>query len=125
MWSLFESKTPTETGRMKTKKASAIPRDPLKVPKPLSNPAAALIRDTIEHHGITQAEAADAMKVSKAQLSDVIRQKKGVSANLALRVQYCLGIPGDLLIRLQAQFDYQKAFHSKNEELRGEVRAIA
>jgi addiction module HigA family antidote len=110
---------------MKTKKASAIPRDPLKVPKPLSNPAAALIRDTIEHHGITQAEAADAMKVSKAQLSDVIRQKKGVSANLALRVQYCLGIPGDFLIRLQAQFDYQKAFHSKNEELRGEVRAIA
>jgi antitoxin HigA-1 len=119
-----ESKTLTETKRMKTKQA-AIPRNLLKIPKPLSNPAAALIRDTLTHHGITQAEAAEAMKVSKAQLSDVIRQKKGVSANLALRVQLCLGIPGDLLIRLQAQFDYQKAFHSKNEELQMEVRAIA
>jgi predicted XRE-type DNA-binding protein len=43
---------------------------------PLTNSAAGLIRDTIAHHGITQAEAAEAMKVSKAQLSDVIRQKK-------------------------------------------------
>jgi addiction module HigA family antidote len=108
---------------MKTKQA-AIPRDALKVPKPLSNPAAALIRDTIAHHGVTQVEAAEAMKISKAQLSDVIRQKKGVSANLALRVQFCFGIPGDLLIRLQAQFDFQKAFHAKNKDLRMEVRAI-
>tara|TARA_B110000037_G_scaffold1819_1_gene2157 strand:- start:13707 stop:14036 length:330 start_codon:yes stop_codon:yes gene_type:complete len=109
---------------MKTKQA-AIPRDPQKVPKPLSNPAAALIRDTIAHHGVTQVEAAEAMKISKAQLSDVIRQKKGVSANLALRVQFCFGITGDLLIRLQAQFDFQKAFHAKNKDLRMEVRAIA
>ena len=109
---------------MKTHQA-AIPRDPLKIPKPLSNPAAALIRDTIAHHGITQAEAAEAMKVSKAQLSDVIRQKKAVSANLALRAQFCLGIPGDLLIRLQAQFDFQKAYHAKNKELQLEVRVIA
>ena len=108
---------------MKTKQ-TAIPRDPLKVPKPLSNPAAALIRDSIAHHGITQAKAAEAMKVSKAQLSDVIRQKKAVSANLALRAQFCLGIPGDLLIRLQAQFDYQKAFHSKNADLQMDIRNI-
>lgn len=108
---------------MKTHQA-AIVRDPLKIPKPLSNPAAALIRDTIAHHNLTQAEAAEAMKVSKAQLSDVIRQRKAVSTNLALRVQFCLGIPGDLLIRLQAQFDYQKAYHAKNEEIQMEVRAI-
>jgi addiction module HigA family antidote len=106
-------------------KLTAIPRDPLKVPKPLSNPAAALIRDTIAHHKITQAEAAEAMNISKAQLSDVIRQKKGVSARIALRVQFCFGIPGDLLIRLQAQFDFQKAYHANSGDLRLEVRGIA
>ncbi len=109
---------------MKPKQA-AILRDPLKIPKPLSNPAAALIRDTIAHHRITQTEAAEAMKISKAQLSDVIRQKKGVSANLALRVQFCFGIPGDLIIRLQAQFDFQKAYHASHGNLQTEVRAIA
>ena len=106
-------------------KPTAILRDPLKIPKPLSNPAAALIRETIAHHSVTQVEAAETMKISKAQLSDVIRRKKGVSANLALRVQFCFGIPGGLLIRLQAQFDYQKAFHAKNKDLQTEIRAIA
>ena len=109
---------------MKTK-PTAIPRDPLKIPKPVSNPAAALIRDTIAHHGVTQIEAAQAMNISKAQLSDVIRQKKGVSAGIALRFQFCFGVPGDLLIRLQGQFDFQKAYHGKSGNLRKEVRAIA
>ncbi len=36
-----------------------------------------------------------------------------------------IGPRGDLLIRLQAQFDYQKAFHGKNPDLQMEVRAIA
>jgi addiction module HigA family antidote len=109
---------------MKTK-TTAIPRDPLKIPKPVSNPAAALIRDTLNHHKITQIEAAQAMNISKAQLSDVIRQKKGVSAGMALRFQFCFGVPGDLLIRLQGQFDFQKAYHGKSGILRREVRAIA
>lgn len=110
---------------MKTPPA-AIPRDPLKVPRPLSNPAAALIRDTIAHHGLTQIAAAAAMDLSKAQLNDVLRQKKGVSASIALRVQYCFGIPGDLLIRLQSQFDFQKAYHSpKNLTLHRLVKQIA
>ncbi len=109
---------------MKTK-TTAIPRDPLKIPKPVSNPAAALIRDTLAHRGISQAAAAEAMAISKAGLSDVICQRKAVSATLALRAQYSLGIPGDLLIRLQAQFDFQKAHHARQGELRKIVRAIA
>ena len=107
------------------KTTAAIPRDPLKVPKPLSNPAAAVIRDAIGHHGVTQADAAVAMNISKAQLSDIICQRKGVSAAIALRFQFCFGVPADLVIRLQAQFDYQKAYHSKSEQIRKEVRTRA
>ena len=107
------------------KTTAVIPRDPLKVPKPLSNPAAAIIRDTIGHHGVTQADAAVAMNISKAQLSDIICQRKGVSAAIALRFQFCFGVPADLVIRLQAQFDYQKAYHAKSEQIRKEVRTLA
>lgn len=64
--------THSNQAKIKTKPI-AVPRDPFKIPKPLSNPAAALIRDTIAHHGLTQIEAADTMKISKTQLSDVIR----------------------------------------------------
>jgi addiction module HigA family antidote len=109
---------------MKTN-TTAIPRDPLRIPKPVSNPAAALLRDTLAHRGISQAAAAQAMAISKAGLSDVIRQRKAVSASLALRAQYSLGIPGDLLMRLQAQFDFQKTHHARHVVLRKEVRSIA
>jgi len=101
-----------------------ISRDPLAVPKPLSNPAAGVIRDTLEHHGITQIKAAKAMKVSKSQLSDVIRQKKGVSAALALRFQLCFGIPAELLIHLQADYDFQTAHHTKTPQIAAEVTRL-
>jgi addiction module HigA family antidote len=106
-------------------RSSSIPRDPLKVPKPVSNPAAAVIRDTLEHHGVSQQAAANAMKISAAQLSDVIRQRKGVSAAVALRFQFCFGVPADFLVRLQAQHDFQTAYHSKGLEIRREVKSLA
>jgi addiction module HigA family antidote len=105
---------------MKTKPVS-IPRKQTKVPKPLSNPAAAVIRDTLEHHGITRVEAARAMNISTAQLSDVIRQCKGVGDTIALRFQACFGTPGDFLIRFQARHDLQKACQSKGPGIRRKV----
>jgi addiction module HigA family antidote len=109
---------------MKTK-STAILRDASKIPFPVSNPAAALIRDTLEHHGVAQVNAAKAMKISTAQLSDIIRQRKGVSASMALRFQACFGVPADFLIQLQAQHDFRKAYHSKNAEILREVETIA
>lgn len=106
-------------------KPTAIPRDPTKIPKPVSNAAAALIRDTLEHYHVTQVEAARAMNISTAQLSDVIRQRKGVSAAIALRFQACFGIPGDFLIQLQSQHDFRVASHSKGPAIRREVRSLA
>lgn len=105
-------------------KSTAISREPLKIPKPVSNPAAAVIRDTLEHHGITQVAAAKAMNISTAQLSDIIRQRKGVSATIAIRFQFCFGVPADFLVKLQAQHDFQKALHSKGPGIRSEVTAL-
>ena len=109
---------------MKTK-STAIIRDPQKIPKPGSNPAAAMIRDTLEHYSVTQREAAAAMKISTAQLSDVIRQRKGVSAAIALRFQACFGVPADFLIQLQSHHDFRKAYHFKGSQIFREVIALA
>jgi len=109
---------------MKTEQTKPIPRDPDLIPKPLSNPASALIRDTLEHYGITQTHGATAMKVSKSLLSDVIRQKKGVSASLALRFQFCFGVPAELLVRLQSDHDFQTAYHTKTSQIAAEVTRL-
>ena len=70
-------------------------------------------------------QAAKAMKVSTAQLSDVLRQRKGVSAAMALRFQFCFGVPADFIMRLQSQYDFQKAYHSKSQAIQDEVMRLA
>ncbi|MEO8616338.1 MAG: HigA family addiction module antitoxin [Luteolibacter sp.] len=106
---------------MKTK-TTAIPRDTTQIPKPGANPAAALIHDTLEHYSLTQVAAAAAMKISPALLSDVIRQRKGVSPALALRFEACFGVPADFLVRLQSAHDFQKAYHAKGPAIRKQVK---
>ena len=98
-----------------------IPRDPKKAPKPVSNPAAGMIQDVLEHHGISNAEAARAMKIPRSRLTDVFAGRKGVSADTALRVQQYLGVPAEALLRLQAKFDFYKAYHAKSEDITREV----
>jgi addiction module HigA family antidote len=105
-------------------KSTAIPRDLLKIPKPVSNPAASVIRDTLDHQGISQVAAAKAMNISTTQLSDIIRQRKGVSAAVAIRFQFCFGVPADFLVRLQAQYDFQKALHSNGPGIGLEVTTL-
>jgi addiction module HigA family antidote len=68
-----------------------------KVPRCSSKPACGLVADTIEHYGLSQAEVARAMKVSPGLLSDIVKGKKGLSAEFALRFEKCLGVSAEWL----------------------------
>jgi len=50
-------------------------------------------------------------------LSDILRDWKGVSAELALRAWHAFAIPEDYLMRLQSDFDFPKAWHKKNDSI--------
>ena len=75
----------------------------------------------VAHHGVSQIAAAAAMKLSKAQLNYVIRQKKGVSASIALRFQYCFGIPGICSSGCKASSTFTKDHLATNLALHQEV----
>ena len=94
-----------------------------KVPRCLSNPACGLVADTIEYYGLSQAEIARAMKISPGLLSDIIKDKKGVSAEFALRFERCLGVSAEWLLRTQAFYDYCTAYHKKADVL-SEVQSL-
>lgn len=102
-----------------------IQRDINKIPKPLSNPAVGHIADTLEHYGISQAKAAKAMNVTPQLLNNVIRGRKGVSTELAMRFAICFNTSAALLIRLQSDYDFQVAYHAKQAIFKEEVEQIA
>lgn len=107
------------------KGTNMIHRDQNKIPKPQSNPASGLIEDTIAYHGISQAKAAKAMKITPQLLNNVIKGHKAISNELAIRFSICFDIPADLIIRLQSTYDYQIAYHEKQKILENEVEKIA
>lgn len=103
---------------------NAILRQDGEVPRLVSNPASGLIADTIEHYGLTQRKVANAMNVTPSLLSDIIRGKKRLSVDTALRLEACLGLPADYLVKLQGYFDYCKAYHQKGETFKKEVARL-
>lgn len=93
-----------------------IKRDTNRVSKPLSNPASGLLEDTIDHYEISQSKAAEGMGVHKGMLNEVLKGKRGVSIDLALRAEAFMGVSASLLVRLQAQYDYEQAYHDKHSQ---------
>ena len=88
-----------------------IKRDTDKISKPMSNPAVGLLVDTIEHFELTQIAAAKGLNISRSYLNGVFKGARGISVDLALRAQAYLGISAELLVKLQAQYEFEKSYH--------------
>jgi addiction module HigA family antidote len=88
-----------------------------------TNPAAGLIEDELEYRGISQAKAA--RDIPRSRLSDIFAGRKGVSVDTALRIERYLGSSASLLLRLQAEYDLNKAQREKLPEIKKTVRPAA
>lgn len=95
-----------------------------RVPKRDFNSAAVLIADTMEHFGLSQAEAARKMQISPSLLNEVLKGKRGLSVELAMRLEALFGISAGLLSRMQAEYDFQKVYHSNHEKITREVQRL-
>jgi len=101
-----------------------IKRDITKIPQPGANPAACVVEETLEYYEVSQARAAGAMKMNASYLNEILKNKKRVSAEFALRFQHCFSVPADYLIRLQATHDFQKAYAAKDSSIGAEVECL-
>ncbi len=113
------------TKKTATPRPLGIPLDPKQVPRRQHNAAAGLIEDTLAHHGLTQAAVARAMNISPGLICDIIKGRKGVSTDFALRFEKCLGISAQWLLRVQGFHDYCTAYHAKGKQISGEVQRLA
>ena len=108
----------------KQTQVTGIRRDPLKIPNPRSNPVAGLLRDTLAHHGLSQAAAAKAMNISPGVICDIIKDRKPVSTELALRIERCLGLSADFILKVQAHYHYCVAYHARASQIAAEVKQL-
>lgn len=81
----------------------------MKQPKNPFHPGEVLLGEFLEPAGITQMAFADKIGWTRARLNELIRGKRGVTAEAALDLAKTLGTSAKLWMNLQATYDLDQA----------------
>lgn len=77
-----------------------------------------MIRDELKERGMTQRQLAAATGIKTSVLSETINGKRNVSLNMAVALEKALGIPADIWMNLQTQYDLDTANIAKRDNQR-------
>lgn len=86
----------------------SIPRD-ASSPGPAIHPGEILLEEFLKPLGMTQAAAAKALGMSTVRLNEIVRGKRGVTADTALRLAQLFKTSPQLWMHMQANFDLKGA----------------
>ena len=103
MLPVIEADSRSDAGRRKT-----IARDP-RWSGPAVSPGEMLREEFLKPLGIAQAEAARQMGISARRLNEVVRGKRRVTVDTALRLSRLLKTSPQFWMRLQADWDVHRA----------------
>lgn len=81
----------------------------MKQPKNPFHPGEILLEEFLEPGGITQTDFARKLGWTRARLNELIKGKRGVSADAALDLADALGTSAKLWMNLQATYDLDQA----------------
>ena len=85
-----------------------------KQPKNPFHPGEILMEEFLEPLGMTQTAFADQIGWTRARLNELIRGKRGVTAEAALDLADVLGTSPKLWMNLQATYDLDKARRARS-----------
>jgi addiction module HigA family antidote len=81
----------------------------MKTPKNPFHPGEILLEEFLEPAGITQAAFAEKIGWTRARLNELIRGKRGITADAALDLSEILGTTPNLWMNLQSTWDLDQA----------------
>jgi antitoxin HigA-1 len=86
----------------------------MRQPKNPFHPGEMLLEEFLEPMELTQAEFAKKLKWTKAKLNELIKGKRGITADTALDLAEALGTSAKLWMNLQATYDLDRAMKSRS-----------
>lgn len=75
------------------------------------------LKDDLDALGLTVAEGASALEVTRQQLYKIIRGESAISAEMAVRLEQVIGGSADHWLRMQASHDLARIRQSKHIHL--------
>ena len=91
----------------------------------LVHPGEILQEEFLEPLGLSQYQLAKAISVPQIRISEIVRGKRAISADTALRLGRFFGIEPQFWMNLQTRYDLEKAEDEMGEKLEEEVAVYA
>ncbi len=96
--------------RRKTWAVSLSSGKPIRLPRRPMHPGRFLETRFLLPSNITQDELAKALGISRRRVNELVRGKRGVSPDTALRLALCFGLDAEFWLRLQTAWDAHQAW---------------
>ena len=91
---------------------------------PPLHPGEVLLEEFIRPLRLSQHQLALSMRVSPQKINDIVRGKRGITADTALRLSLALGTSAEFWMGLQSDYDLETALDSLGDRLQKEVTLI-
>lgn len=89
------------------------------------HPGEILKIEFLEEYRLSVKAAAEAMRIPRTRLNDIVRGRRGISADTALRLSRCLGRSAKFWIDLQTHYDLAEAeAKAKAEKAHSKIRPL-
>ena len=121
-----KSRTTTRSGRATSRGPRFRSRSESRLPKyrPPTHPGEMLLEEFIKPLGLTQTELAAKLGISFPRLNEVIRGKRAVTPDTALRLERVLGMSADFWLGLQLDWDLWHAIRAEGAAEIAKLRPI-
>ncbi len=113
MPTMSRSRTTTSERRGRTRLDREMVSRRLPTHRPPTHPGEMLLEEFLKPLGMSQSAFAVRLGISFPRLNEIIRQKRGVPPDTALRLARVLGLSADFWLGLQQDWDLWHAMRSK------------
>lgn len=96
---------------------------PAKLLEPI-HPGEILAEEFMAPYGLSANALAKSLGVPVTRVSEVVRGRRGVSADTALRLAQFFGTSPDLWLGLQAEYDLRVAERQSGEQIRRQISSV-
>ena len=105
--------TTTKSGRRLEKPSEPLIARRLPAKRPPTHPGEMLLEEFLKPLGISQSAFAKRLGISSPRLNEIVRGRRGVTTDTALRLARVLGMSADFWLGLQQDWDLWHAMRSE------------
>lgn len=91
---------------------------------PPTHPGEMLLEEFLKPLGMTQVALAKRVGVTTQRINEIVRGKRGVSADTALRLERVFGMEAQFWLNLQMSWDLYHAMHSPSAKRIRQIKSV-